>query len=218
MYTVCIRAAILWGVLCNKKPIVCIAAHMPIICGISFCWLSALLCKIVLYLAKHYTVSSHTHVFRKCMANCFRTWCWLSPSSKRICARSKQVLWTEQNTWPLIPGRIMYVCLCDRSIMRAQSCPDMFTSLCLKINPDRIQEASCSSLVRAWCDPCAKRLRKPAPPRPRIRKCMNWSLRAYRRYTFYGTDVDIAIQTVIQTVGIYGTDVQTVRTLKTLNF
>ena len=40
------------------------------------------------------------------------------------------------------------------------------------------------------------------------------SLRAYRLHTFYDADVDITIQTVIQTVGIYGTDVQTVGLLK----
>ena len=53
----------------------------------------------------------------------------------------------------------------------------------------------------------------------RASQCENpaGSLRAYRLYTFYGTDVDIAIQTVIQTVGIYGTDVQTVGSLKARN-
>ena len=49
-------------------------------------------------------------------------------------------------------------------------------------------------------------------------ECVSLSLIAYRPYTFYHTDVDIAVQTVIQTVGIYGTDVQTVRILKALDF
>jgi hypothetical protein len=36
------------------------------------------------------------------------------------------------------------------------------------------------------------------------------SLSTYRQYTFYNTDVDIGIETFIQTVVIYGTDVETV--------
>ena len=46
-------------------------------------------------------------------------------------------------------------------------------------------------------------------------KCSLWR---YRLYTFYSTDVDIGIQTVIQTVVICGTDVQTDAIIKGSKF
>ena len=79
-----------------------------------------------------------------------------------------------------------------------------------------------STLMRTWCAPCARRLHENKSMYVytvcSTGTCMHWSLSAYRQYTFYHTDVDRAIQTVIQTVGIYGTDVQTVTTLKAFNF
>ena len=53
-------------------------------------------------------------------------------------------------------------------------------------------------------------LGKPGPPGPGTHKCITLSMSTYRPYTFYHTDVDSTIQTIIETVGIYGTDVQTV--------
>jgi hypothetical protein len=45
------------------------------------------------------------------------------------------VPWTKQNTWPLIPRRVMYVCVAGHSCKPkvVQICS--LVCLCLKINP-----------------------------------------------------------------------------------
>ena len=71
------------------------------------------------------------------------------------------------------------------------------------VREDMLTRSSCSSVYNTY--------KKSKPAKPTVNKYRTRWLRAYRQYTFYTTDVNIAIQTPIQTNGICGTDVQTIQ-------
>ena len=93
------------------------------------------------------------------------------------------------------------------------------TTATVQVTSYNAQEWEILCLPGQWCAYLFLGLRS-APPAKQIARQSGrqyhkssrfLSKNAYRRYTFYSTDVNIDIQTAIQTDGICGTDVQTVQ-------
>ena len=132
MYTVCIRGAILWGVLCNKARCVYSGTHA------SYLWNVFLL--VVSASMQNRFVSSkalHSQFAHSCIPKVYGQLFLdlvlaVSIIEAYLCMIEARAL--DETKRMAADTKKRYVCVCGRSLMQTQSCPDMLPSLSVSQN------------------------------------------------------------------------------------
>ena len=138
MYTVCIRGAILWGVLCNKAHCVYSGTHA------SYLWNVFLL--VVSASMQNRFVSSkalHSQFAHSCIPKVYGQLFLdlvlaVSIIEAYLCMIEARAL--DETKRMAADTKKSYVCVCGRSLMQTQSCPDMLPSLSVSQNQSTRQQ------------------------------------------------------------------------------